>query len=503
MRAQRWLLLATISVLILATVLSACSAPAAPTATPQPQPTAASLGGVQPTAPAAPRPAGFNWRRFEGQEVFVLLNKHPVAEAMIGLIPDFEARTGIKVIYEVLAETEYLEKQRLEYAAGTGLYDVTMVSPGLHFRLGEAGWEEPLDQYLTAEWTDLETYNVDDFYPALLNVNRWNLKTGCGLSEGALYGIPMMTQSMVLTYRGDLLDKYELAVPETIEDLYNYARTVQEGEKAAGNPNFVGGVVRGHPTQAAGLTHGSIAAAYAKNTDHHYDFVITEDCEFKSVVNDPALVDVMTKYIATMKDYGPIGWTSVVWYDGQGLFCTGNYGFFADCDFFASTYEDPSMSQVAGKARYTYLPRPKGGEPYSNGMTWALGISAASRRKGPAWYLIQFMSSPAALKTATLEYNNFNPVRKSVMEDPDVQALMGKWGQGSYIPTVTGTMAGHYGVLYTPQRQQSQTNERLGKAMHQIWTGEKDAQTALDEAAVDIDEIMRKGDVKPHPDCCK
>lgn len=502
MGTRKIVLTVIMAVLIVATVLSACGSPPAPTATPQPQPTQATGGsGTQPTA--APQPTGFNWKRFEGQEVYLLLNKHPVAEMIIGLTPSFEAKTGIKVIYEVLSEVEYFEKQRLEMASGTGLYDVTMTSPSLHFRLGEAGWEEPLDQYLTAEWTDLEAWKMDDFYPTLMDANRWNLNSGCGKGEGSLYGIPVMVETYILPYRGDLLDKYDLKVPETIEELYEYAKVTQEGERAAGNSNYYGGVTRGHPTMAQGTGFASMSAAHAKEYPN-YDFIIDKASgEFKCVMNQPSLVDFTDKYVKIMKDYGPPGWTSIVWYDGMGLFATGNYGFYTDCDFFAYTYEDPSKSQVAGKVRYALLPHPEDSDPKSNLHAWSLGIVASSKRKGPAWYAIQYFSSPEALLEGTVKYNNYNPTRKSVFEHPDVQAVMGKWGQGTYLPTVNENVSKYAGLWYTAHRQTSQTGERLVRAMHEIWTGEKDAKTALDEAAADNDEIMRKGGVKPHPDCLK
>jgi multiple sugar transport system substrate-binding protein len=445
---------------------------------------------------------GFDWKRYEGEEVSVLLNKHPLAEAIIALIPDFEAQTGIKVVYEVLAETEYFEKQRLEFASGQGLYDVTMTGPGLHFRYADAGWEEDLDPYLTDEFTDLEWYDLDDFYPTLITVNRWDLKIGGKVGEpGALYGLPAMVETYVFAYRGDLADKYGLEEPQTIEDLYNWAKTVQEGEWAEGNTNFYGGVTRGHPTSCPWTGYQGMQAAYAETTPA--DFRINkETCEFESTHNQPLLVDFTDKYVATMRDYGPPGWTSVLWYDGKELFATGNYGFYTDCDFFASTYEDPDVSAVAGKVRYSFLPHPEGEDPKTGIHTWSLGIHTSGKNKEPGWYFVQYMTGPEQLLRATVEFNNYNPTRKSVFEHPDLQAVMGEWGQGTYLPTVVENF--QYASRWeTIQTQGSAVGERLCVAMHEMWGEERDAQEALDEAAEDINEIMRKAGVKPDPSLCE
>jgi trehalose/maltose transport system substrate-binding protein len=56
----------------------------------------------------------------------------------------------------------------------------------------------------------------------------------------------------VLYYRADLLEKYDVALPATWSDLADAALLVQEGERAAGNPDFWGLVFQGQAYE--GLT---------------------------------------------------------------------------------------------------------------------------------------------------------------------------------------------------------------------------------------------------------
>ena len=58
--------------------------------------------------------APFDWEKYKGTQLSLILNKHPYSESLIGLLPDFEKKTGIKVKYEILAEEEYFQKLRLE-----------------------------------------------------------------------------------------------------------------------------------------------------------------------------------------------------------------------------------------------------------------------------------------------------------------------------------------------------------------------------------------------------
>ena len=63
--------------------------------------------------------------------------------------------------------------------------------------------------------------------------------------DGRLVGVPWYLGVGRLFYRRDLLEKYELRVPQTWEELATSARTVQDGERAAGRGEFWGYVFQG------------------------------------------------------------------------------------------------------------------------------------------------------------------------------------------------------------------------------------------------------------------
>jgi trehalose/maltose transport system substrate-binding protein len=74
--------------------------------------------------------------------------------------------------------------------------------------------------------------------------------------DGRLVGAPWYLGVGRLLYRRDLLEKYELRLPQTWEELATFARTVQDGKRAAGHSEFWGYVFQGQAGEE--LTHNAV-----------------------------------------------------------------------------------------------------------------------------------------------------------------------------------------------------------------------------------------------------
>jgi len=492
-RGIRWLSL----LMMVALVVTSCAP--APTATPVPPTKApatavpATKAAVATAVPATAAPAAFNWKQQSGKAINVILNKHDFSESIIPQIPAFTEKTGIKVTYEVLSEVEYFNKLKLELGAGAGLYDVFMTGPQVEWQYYPGKWLEPLEPFLTnPQYTDMAFYKADDLFASLMAANRWNGYIGGGVGEGHQWAIPVMVEGDTLPYRADLFAKNGVKDPPvTLQDMTDAAIAIRKGE---GGDTY-GIIARGQRgAGASGTGYTSIMASY--NDGKPPDFEIVNGV-LKSIVNKPAMVDAAAIYIKAIKEGGPPGWTSVQWFDGKELVATGKYAMYPDCDFFTATYEDPSVSKVVGKMKVAPPPSAPGKDPASRVWTWALGMASASKNKLAAWLFIQYMTSPDQMVIATRDFRNYNPTRTSVFDNPDIVAVMGKWGQGTYLPTVKLTYAKYLRELSTPHPVGDEVSTRLDDALQEIWSGSKTSKQALDDAAKDIDEIIRKAGVKP------
>ncbi|MBE6125972.1 MAG: extracellular solute-binding protein [Erysipelotrichaceae bacterium] len=84
---------------------------------------------------------------------------------------------------------------------------------------------------------DFGKYFMDSDYKDRVGAGIYKASTDFG--DGGLYAIATTLTGQVMFYNKDLLEKYNLTVPTTWDELYDACKTVVDGEKAAGN-NIMG-----------------------------------------------------------------------------------------------------------------------------------------------------------------------------------------------------------------------------------------------------------------------
>lgn len=131
----------------------------------------------------------------------LLMEDVPDTQIIKDMLPEFEAKTGIKVNFEIVQYTDMHTKLITQFLAPTSTYDVIEVDNYWAGEFPAAGWLEPLDEYVKKDNFDMSVY-----VPAMMEM--------VGYYKEKLYMIPMYNYTMALMYRNDVFtdkalhDKY-------------------------------------------------------------------------------------------------------------------------------------------------------------------------------------------------------------------------------------------------------------------------------------------------------
>ena len=117
----------------------------------------------------------FDWKRFEGQSVKLLLNQHPYTDGMLKeLATQFEAKTGIKVQYDIFPEEEYFNKLTVALSSGSSEYDVFMTGAYMVWQYMPPGWMEDLTPYIQNSSVTNPDYDFNDIIDGIAAGLRWD-----------------------------------------------------------------------------------------------------------------------------------------------------------------------------------------------------------------------------------------------------------------------------------------------------------------------------------------
>src|SRR5262249_7026419 len=186
--------------------------------------------------------ADFDWMKFKGNKLKLLLNKHPYADAMISDLANFKSLTGMDVSYDVFPEDVYFDKVTAALSSSSSEYDAFMTGAYMTWTYGPAGWGVGLNEYIhDARQTD-PRFNSEDLLPGLRASTAWNGVPGgeLGSSDAKQWCIPWGYELNNVSYNRRIFEKVGVQPPKNLEDMVAVAAKIT---KDAGGPYGVG--VRG------------------------------------------------------------------------------------------------------------------------------------------------------------------------------------------------------------------------------------------------------------------
>ena len=351
---------------------------------------ALALGGMQGLgALSAQAQAPYDWKRFKGEKIEILLVKSPRGDLLSKYHKEFEDLTGIEVGSEMVPEQQQRQKAVIEFNSGNPSFDVIALSYHVQKR-----------QFAKNNWlTDLRPY-INDKSMAAPDLDFPDFAKG-GLqyaveADGRVMSLPFNLDPWVVYYNKELFAAKGVAYPKSFPEMIDAAAKLNDPSK--GVCGFVG----------RGLKNANVPVWTSFLLGYGGTFT---DAKGKLLTDTPEAIEAAKMYQTLLAKYGPQGVAGFNWNEAQSLFLQGKAAMWLDGIGFAQPLEDPTKSRVVGKVGYGVVP------PGPKAQVSALfadgeGISTYSKKKGPAWFYIQWASNKTN-QTRMLQAAAGAPVRNS------------------------------------------------------------------------------------------
>lgn len=149
-------------------------------------------------------------------EITTISNSFPVLQFMTEQMRACSSG-NIKVDSRLTADN--LPQTRVALQAGGNVpFQIIQVSNGSFTEFVNRGYLQPITDLVRKYW---DTYNFND-----IPKNLWDQVT----FEGQIYVLPFQSNAHLLFYRKDLFEKHGIAVPATVPDMVQAAKTLKEKE---------------------------------------------------------------------------------------------------------------------------------------------------------------------------------------------------------------------------------------------------------------------------------
>jgi multiple sugar transport system substrate-binding protein len=328
----------------------------------------------------------FDWRRFQGHTLALLLNEHPWTTGLQPYLAEFEAQTGIQTNVTIVPEPDYFQVMETTLQAGTTPVDVFFLPmDSTAYRLWQGSRLHPLTPLLQDVRLTEPSYNLFDFPEGFRLAAMYPPEN----ESPQLFGIPITFEAYILFYNKELVSQYlDGVVPQTMAELIAAAQTINQ----RGQGEVFGAVMRGVRSDTiidtvTGLVLNSWGDQVAPLP---YNVWFDRDWQ-QPRFTDPKIVAGLTAD-AQLMQAGPPNIQTLDWPQATQLFQNGQAAFYIDASLFGPGYERPN-SAIAGNVGYARLPRFQS-DSLTGHWLWGLGIAQTSAQPEAAWLFVQWATSP-------------------------------------------------------------------------------------------------------------
>ena len=408
--------------------------------------------------------------KYDGTTITVAMASHPSTEAFKTMANEFTQLTGIKVVWDVVEETNLKSKQLLDFQ-GSGTYDVFMTDAFWMSEYASKNVLKPVSEFvenpeLTPDWFDYE-----DIMAAYRN--------GISGANGVNYGIPTAGETRFIAYRTDLFEKYEKEPPKTMDEFLELARFFNGKEE-----NLYGVAMRAQ----RGIHFASGWMSLMYNFGGGFiDQASIGSGDVKVTCTTPETKASLDFYVELLK-CAPADVGTYTHEEALGAFISGRTAMWLDATALANQITNPETSTVADKV--AFVPTPTG--PAGDGAAlagWNLSIPVSSKNPEAAWEFIVFMAG----RPKSVDYVKAGGVgtRASIFENADLAAANPSY-PAQKLALVSANGLVEKGLSWIPQHEQiNQILEIAGAYGSSALAGDITPDEACERMQLDIEDLIQ------------
>ena len=377
------------------------------------------------------------------------------------LVAPWEAATGntVTLVPMPASTSDQFGQYRLWLAAGNGDIDLYMT---------DVIWAPQLADHfvdLTAAAAEL----APTHFPAIIESQTVN---------GKLVALPTFTDAPALYFRTDLLEKYSMPVPTTWEELTTTAQVIQDGERAAGNPDMWGFVWQGNAYE--GLTCDALEWVKSFGGGQ----IVEPDGTIS--INNPqaiAALELAKTWVGTISPDGVLAYQEE---ESRGVWQTGNAVFMRNWPY---AYGLGNGDDSAVKGLFDVTTLPTGGDNTTSAATlggWNVAVSKYGDEQEAAISLALYLAGPEAQKLRALNESAL-PTIIALYDDADIaaaQPIIPRWKDVflQAVPRPSAPTLGNY----------NEVSSLFWSAVHETLSGNGTAAENLELLEADLTDL--KGD---------
>jgi multiple sugar transport system substrate-binding protein len=409
---------------------------------------------------------------YAGTRLKVAQVSHAYAEGLEARLPAFEQQSGIKVEIDQMSFPVLNQRSDLELASGSGAYDVMQM---IFIRSGRwigAGWAEPLNPFIDdAKMTDKGALDVGDFVAGAMAPFR---------RGETIYALPWLSDSTVVGYRTDLLEKVGYAkFPETFDALREAAAKI-------------------HSRQTAGFVTQDNLHWIFPNWLLSYGgaFFANPPGDLTPTFDTPEALKAAEIFTTMLAKYSPPGGIKLDASVSQAIMHQGKAACYLDGLGNTQHIIDTKKTTLADKMAFTHTPRgPKGHFPQL--AVHGYFINKASKNKPAAWEFIKWATAKEQMLWAALNKGHLACTRSSVLANAEVrQKFTWRGSDLANLHLAVMKRAGEGYMAYRTVPQFPPVGDRVIIAMTAIASGQASVADGMKALQKDAEGILEKAGVK-------